>query len=227
VVNFHRFYSLKDMQSYQIEHLPEAIPVFPLAGALLLPSGKLPLNIFEPRYLSMVRDALKTDWLIGMIQPKGKGAEEGDHLYEIGCAGKVVSLTETEDNRLLITLSGMIRFKTKQELPLHNGYRKFQISWEPFRTDLQPTSEGEIDRDNFERVLRQYLKSKKIPAKWEEIINTPSSSLLTSLAMQCPFTVEEKQALLEARSLLELSNLMTSLLTIATGSNATSSTSHH
>ena len=215
------------MQSYQIEHLPESLPVFPLAGALLLPSGRLPLNIFEPRYLSMVRDALKTNWLIGMIQPRHRGVEEGDHLYEVGCAGKVVSLAETEDNRLLITLSGIIRFKTEQELPLHNGYRKFQISWEPFQADLQPASEGEIDRDNFERVLRQYLESKKIPAKWEEITNTPSASLITSLAMQCPFTVEEKQALLEAQNLTDLTNLMTSLLTMAADSNATSSTSHH
>jgi len=215
------------MQSYQIEHLPDSLPVFPLAGALLLPSGRLPLNIFEPRYLSMVRDALKTNWLIGMIQPRHRGVEEGDHLYEVGCAGKVVSLAETEDNRLLITLSGIIRFKTEQELPLHNGYRKFQISWETFQSDLQPTPQGEIDRDNFERVLRQYLESRNIPAKWEEITNTPSASLITSLAMQCPFTVEEKQALLEAQNLTDLTNLMTSLLTMAADSNATSSTSHH
>ena len=215
------------MQSYKIEHLPESLPVFPLAGALLLPSGKLPLNIFEPRYLSMVRDALKTNWLIGMIQPKHNGAKEGNHLYEVGCAGKVVSLAETEDNRFRITLNGIIRFKTKQELPLQNGYRKFQISWEPFQADLQPASEGAIDRENFEKVLRQYLESKNIPAKWEEITNTPSSSLVTSLAMQCPFTVEEKQALLEAQSLIELTNLMTSLLTMAADSNATSSTSRH
>ena len=215
------------MQSYKIEHLPESLPVFPLAGALLLPSGKLPLNIFEPRYLSMVRDALKTNWLIGMIQPKRNGAKEGDHLYEVGCAGKVVSLAETEDNRFLITLSGIIRFKTKQELPPQNGYRKFQIGWKPFQADLQPASQGAIDRENFEKVLRQYLESKNIPAKWEEITNTPSSSLVTSLAMQCPFTVEEKQALLEAQSLIELTNLMTSLLTMAADSNATSSTSRH
>ena len=215
------------MQSYQIEHLPDSLPVFPLAGALLLPSGRLPLNIFEPRYLSMVRDALKTNWLIGMIQPKHNGAKEGEHLYEVGCAGKVVSLAETEDNRFLITLSGIIRFKTKQELPPQNGYRKFQIGWEPFQADLQPASQGAIDRENFEKVLRQYLESKNIPAKWEEITNTPSSSLVTSLAMQCPFTVEEKQALLEAQSLIELTNLMTSLLTMAADSNATSSTSHH
>jgi len=215
------------MQSYKIEHLPESLPVFPLAGALLLPSGKLPLNIFEPRYLSMVRDALKTNWLIGMIQPKRNGAKEGDHLYEVGCAGKVVSLAETEDNRFRITLNGIIRFKTKQELPLQNGYRKFQIGWEPFQADLQPAFEGAIDRENFEKVLRQYLESKNIPAKWEEITNTPSSSLVTSLAMQCPFTVEEKQALLEAQSLIELTNLMTSLLTMAADSNATSSTSRH
>ena len=215
------------MQSYKIEHLPESLPVFPLAGALLLPSGKLPLNIFEPRYLSMVRDALKTNWLIGMIQPKHNGAKEGDHLYEVGCAGKVVSLAETEDNRFLITLNGIIRFKTKQELPPQNGYRKFQIAWEPFQADLQPASQGAIDRENFEKVLRQYLESKNIPAKWEEITNTPSSSLVTSLAMQCPFTVEEKQALLEAQSLIELTNLMTSLLTMAADSNATSSTSRH
>ena len=215
------------MQSYKIEHLPESLPVFPLAGALLLPSGKLPLNIFEPRYLSMVRDALKTNWLIGMIQPKRNGAKEGDHLYEVGCAGKVVSLAETEDNRFLITLNGIIRFKTKQELPPQNGYREFQIGWEPFQADLRPASEGAIDRENFEKVLRQYLESKNIPAKWEEITNTPSSSLVTSLAMQCPFTVEEKQALLEAQSLIELTNLMTSLLTMAADSNATSSTSRH
>ncbi len=175
----------------------------------------------------MVRDALKTNWLIGMIQPKRKGTEKGDHLYEVGCAGKVVSFSETEDNRLLITLSGLIRFKTTEELPPQNDYRTFQIDWEPFRADLQPASEGEIDRNNLERVLRQYLESKNIPAKWEEITKTPSSSLLTSLAMQCPFTVEEKQALLETQNLGELTSLITSLLTMATDSNATSSTAQH
>jgi len=215
------------MQSYRVEDLPDSLPIFPLAGALLLPSGKLPLNIFEPRYLSMVRDALKTDWLIGMIQPKRAGATESECLYEVGCAGKIVSLAETEDNRLLITLNGIIRFKTTKELPGHNGYRRFQINWEPFQTDLQPGSEGEIDRTNFERVLRQYLESKQIPAKWEDISNAPSFSLVTSLAMQCPFTVEEKQALLEAQNLMELANLMTSLLAMAADSNATSSGSHH
>ena len=112
-------------------------------------------------------------------------------------------------------------------MPLQNGYRKFRIGWEPFQADLQPASEDAIDRENFEKVLRQYLESKNIPAKWEEITNTPSSSLVTSLAMQCPFTVEEKQALLEAQSLIELTNLMTSLLTMAADSNATSSTSRH
>tara|TARA_Y100000588_G_C14073552_1_gene846898 strand:+ start:94 stop:741 length:648 start_codon:yes stop_codon:yes gene_type:complete len=215
------------MHSYQADHLPDSLPVFPLPGALLLPSGKLPLNIFESRYLSMVRDALKTDWLIGMIQPKRSGPEDSDHLYEVGCAGRVVSLTETEDDRLLITLSGIIRFKTKHELPPHNGYRKFQIDWGPFQTDLQPAIEDEIDRDNFERVLRQYLESKNIPAKWEDITNTSSSLLVTSLAMQCPFTVEEKQALLEARNLTELTNLMTSLLAMAADSNSASSEARH
>jgi len=215
------------MQSYSPENLPNLIPVFPLPGALLLPSGRLPLNIFEPRYLSMVRDALKTNWLIGMIQPRTKSGVESSMLYPVGCAGQIISFTETEDGRLLITLGGILRFKTKHELPLHNGYRRFQIDWDPFKRDLQPVAEPEIDRTHFEAVLRQYLSAHKMPVKWDNIENTSSSLLVTSLAMQCPFTQEEKQALLEAPNLTELTNLVVSLLAMAATSNTTSSSSHH
>ena len=215
------------MQSYSPENLPDLIPVFPLPGALLLPAGRLPLNIFEPRYLSMIRDALKTNWLIGMIQPRSKNGEKSSILYPVGCAGKIVSFTETEDGRLLITLGGILRFKTKHELPSYNGYRRFQIDWSPFKRDLQPVEEPEIDRAHFEAVLRHYLSAHKIPVKWDDIKNTSSSFLVTSLAMQCPFTQEEKQALLEAPNLTELTNLVVSLLAMAANSNATSSETHH
>ena len=215
------------MQSYSPEDLPNLIPVFPLPGALLLPSGRLPLNIFEPRYLSMVRDVLKTNWLIGVIQPRTSSGNKNSMLYPVGCAGKIVSFTETKDGRLLITLGGILRFKTKHELPLYNGYRRFQIDWDPFKCDLEPVAEPEIDRTHFEAVLRQYLSTHKIPVKWDEIENTSSSLLVTSLAMQCPFTQEEKQALLEAPNLMELANLVVSLLAMAANSNAASSDSHH
>jgi Lon protease-like protein len=215
------------MQSYSPEDLPDLIPVFPLPGALLLPSGRLPLNIFEPRYLSMVRDALKTNWLIGMIQPRTKNGEKDPILYPVGCAGKIISFTETGDGRLLITLGGLLRFKTKHELPLYNGYRRFDIDWKPFKRDLLPVAEPEIDRAHFEAVLRQYLNAHKIPVKWDNIENTSSALLVTSLAMQCPFTPEEKQALLEAPNLTTLTNLMVSLFAMAASSNAASSESRH
>ena len=215
------------MQSYVLEDLPDLIPVFPLPGVLLLPSGRLPLNIFEPRYLSMVQDALKSDWIIGMIQPKSKDGLVTSSLYPVGCAGRIVSFAETDDGRFLITLGGLLRFKLETELPLNHGYRTFHIDWEPFQQDLQPAAEPTIDRNHFETVLQQYLTAHKIPVKWEDIEKTPSSLLVTALAMQCPFTQEEKQALLEAPTLKELTNLMISLLTIDSVNNVSSSDTRH
>ena len=175
----------------------------------------------------MVRDALKTSWLIGMIQPRTLREHEEPMLYPVGCAGKIVSFAETKDSRLLITLCGVQRFETIDELPEENGYRRFRVNWKPFEHDNNPVPELAVDRRQLEIVLRQYLEVKKIPVKWEEVKNMRTSLLVTSLAMQCPFTEEEKQALLEAPDLKELTNLMVSLLTMAGTSNAASSDSSH
>ena len=184
------------------EDLPAEIPVFPLPGALLLPGGRLPLNIFEPRYLAMVEDALGAGRTFGMIQPEPGAArvENGPGLYRIGCLGRLSSFAETEDGRFLITLTGEIRFRQDAELPMRRGYRRVRADYAPFRADLEPWEQQPLllDRAGLLGALRAYFRARGLEANWEAVEQTSDSMLVLTLCMVCPFEVREKQALLEA-----------------------------
>jgi uncharacterized protein len=201
--------------------LPEVLPIFPLTGILLLPRGRLPLNIFEPRYLAMVRDALGGERLIGMIQPSepqrdnlGQGALNPP-LYPIGCAGRITQFAETDDNRFLITLTGMSRFRIVEELPPLSGYRRVIPDWRPFAGDFEPGGETRFDRDRLIRGLKNYFAQRQLSSDWSAIDKAPSGYLVTSIAMACPFAPSEKQALLEAADLDERARLLTALVEMA------------
>jgi Lon protease-like protein len=197
------------------EALPATLPIFPLNGVLLLPRGRLPLNIFEPRYLAMTRDAMGAERMIGMIQPSDPN-DPGDNppVYRTGCAGRITSFSETEDGRFLITLTGIARFDIREELPLRSGYRRVVADWEPYRGDIAP-DDGAIDRERLLAVLRVFFKVHGISADWDTIKQTPDERLVTSLAMICPFAANEKQALLEAGNLEERAEVMIALIEMA------------
>ena len=196
--------------------LPETLPVFPLPGALVLPRGRLPLNIFEPRYLAMVDDALKSDHrLIGMVQPYD-GDEEPSRLYSIGCAGRITSLSETEDGRYLIVLTGVSRFRVIDEPEGFTPYRRVTPGWEDFAADLKgPENLEDWDRDTFMVLLKKYFDIASLSSDWESMHEADSEMLLNSLAMMCPFAVEEKQALLEAPRLSDRAETLTALIRFA------------
>ena len=199
----------------RFEDLPQTLPIFPLSGVLLLPRGKLPLNIFEPRYLAMTEDAMKGDRLVGMVQPMEDGAA-GDQppVFPIGCAGRITQFAETEDGRYLITLTGLCRFRIERELPLFCGYRRVVPDFSGFEADFKPES-GALDRSRLLAALRTYLKLQKLSADWESIEGAPDERLITSLAMICPFSCREKQALLETTCLAERARVLTALLEMA------------
>jgi Lon protease-like protein len=194
-------------------NLPAILPIFPLTGVLLLPRGKLPLNIFEPRYLAMTRNALASDRLIGMVQPTDPRAS-GDNpsVYPVGCAGRITSFAETEDGRFLITLTGTCRFRTREELPLLEGYRRVVPDWSGFTHDLDSEDEPVFDRERLMRGLRAYFQQHEITADWDAIGSVPGERLITSVAMVCPFEPSEKQALLEASDLNERARLLTAIV---------------
>lgn len=199
-----------------LSQLPDELPVFPLTGVLLLPRGRLPLNIFEPRYLNMVQDALATSTrLIGMIQPFEPDMSGVPPLYGIGCAGRIGSFSETEDGRLLITMTGVCRFRVREEIDERNGYRRVRPDWLEFARDFEPDDDAPVDRQRMLIALKDYFKLHGIAANWEAIEHSPDDRLITSLAMICPFEPSEKQALLEARDLAERAALMTALIEMA------------
>ncbi len=197
-----------------IDHLPEVLPVFPLNGVLLLPRGRLPLNIFEPRYLAMFDDALGGARLIGMIQPSNPAAAEPPPLFSVGCAGRITAFSETGDGRYLVTLDGIARFRVRDELPLQRGYRRVVPDWRAFAGDLAE-EEGGVDRSRLIDLLQAYFRQQGLSASWDAIGQTPDERLVTSLAMICPFQPSEKQALLEADCLSARGRLMMALLEIA------------
>ncbi|GAB4196675.1 MAG: LON peptidase substrate-binding domain-containing protein [Thalassobaculales bacterium] len=198
------------------EDLPAAIPIFPLEGVLLLPRGRLPLNIFEPRYLEMTRAALAAPQrLIGMIQPRPGSSGREPPVFETGCAGRITSFSETDDGRYLITLTGVCRFTVAQELPGVAGYRIVQPDWSRFRADFDAPGAVDFDRPRFEAALKRYFTAHGIQADWEAVTQSPEERLITSLAMICPFSPLEKQALLEAPDLAARAEAMTALVEMA------------
>ena len=186
--------------------LPNVIPVFPLPGALLLPRGQMPLNIFEPRYLAMIDDALRSgDRLIGMIQPDPAhpGADENKpQLFQIGCVGRITQLAESGDGRYLIQLTGVSRFRIEEELTVATLYRQCRVTYQPFADDFTPRKgEDDVDRQALLRALSSFLKANNLKADWEGIENAPNEALVNALAMMSPYDAAEKQAMLEAPDL--------------------------
>ena len=199
--------------------LPQVIPVFPLAGVIVLPRGQLPLNIFEPRYLNMVDDAMAGDRVIGMIQPAG-GLDALPSLSSVGCAGRITSFAETSDGRYLITLTGVSRFQVAAELPSQAPYRQVRALFQPFEADLTAADGGGFDRRPFLDALRAYLEHRGLEIDWETAGAAPSEALVNSLAMALPFEAAEKQALLEAVAVEDRARALTALLRIdAAGSD--------
>lgn len=205
------------------DELPASIPLFPLTDALLLPGGRLPLNIFEPRYLAMVRYALtQPTRLIGMVQPMEANADRKlgpDHapgLKRIGCAGRIVSFEETGDGRYSIDLSGLIRFTIERELPRHaDGFRQALVDFNPFAEDMMERGFTLADRDHFLSLLKSFLEMRQLGADKEAISQAQDDQLLVSLAMVCPFSPAEKQSLLECPDLDTLADMMTALFEVS------------
>ncbi len=185
--------------------LPDTIPVFPLAGALLLPRGQMPLNIFEPRYLAMVDDAFTGGRrLIGMIQPDPAhpGSEERPNLFKVGCVGRITQLAETGDGRYLMQLTGIARFRVREELPVVTLYRQCRVTYAPYADDfVARKGEDAVDRKTLLAALSDFLKANDLKADWEGIENAPNEALVNALAMMSPYGAAEKQALLEAPDL--------------------------
>ncbi|WP_289043067.1 LON peptidase substrate-binding domain-containing protein [uncultured Aliiroseovarius sp.] len=183
--------------------LPDFLPLFPLPGALLLPRGRLPLHVFEPRYLALFEDALKTpERLIGMIQPIGEGQDDGARLHAIGCAGRITSFTETDDGRYMITLTGISRFRLGAVQEGFSPYLRTEADWRSFDRDLgQPEHDPALDRDAFFKLLERYFNLEELQTDWENLQTAEDELLINALSMLCPFDSEDKQALLEAPSL--------------------------
>lgn len=208
--------------------LPESIPVFPLTGALLLPRGQLPLNIFEPRYLAMVDDAMAGDRLIGMIQPAGP-REDGEEppLSPIGCVGRITSYAETDDGRLMIGLTGIARFRVVEEIEGRSGYRICRIDCEDFRDDFAENAGAEaVDRARLLDVFRAYLAANRLEADWDNIGRTSNETLVNALSMMSPYGPAEKQALLEAADLRARAETLIALteMTLARSSDSSPAT---
>ncbi len=201
------------------EDLPESFPVFPLAGALLLPGGRLPLNIFEPRYLAMTEDALAAGRMLGMIQPDPHRPRQptGPGLYTVGCLGRLSSFSETDDGRYLITLTGVARFAIAEELGVRRGYRRVRADYSQFASDLcGPPSLANFDREALLGALRGYFAHRGFEANWDAIGKMGDDVLVTTLSVVCPFDPPEKQALLEARTPDDRATALLALLRIDT-----------
>lgn len=183
--------------------LPDTIAVFPLAGALLLPRSRLPLHIFEPRYLQMTKDALKTEErMIGMVQPNPVPGREGHGLHTIGCAGRITQFSETEDGRYMITLGGVSRFRVVKEIEGFTPYRRCEVNWEGFERDLgSEEADPGFKRKAFMDLLGRYFEARGLSADWSTLKEAEDELLLNSLSMMLDFDPEDKQALLEAPSL--------------------------
>lgn len=203
----------------ELDALPQEFPVFPLGGALLLPGGRLPLNIFEQRYLTMIEDALGAGRMFGMVQPDrrlGEG-DNGPGLYRTGCLGRISAFSETGDGRYLITLAGMIRFSIVEEVGPMHGYRRVRAAFSGFAADLAPPAEGDVlpfERAALLGALGRYFTRTGVDANWEAIDSLPDDALIVSLCMACPFDAGEKQALLEARDLDERARTLLAMLEI-------------
>ncbi len=202
---------------YRTTDLPGTIPVFALPGALLLPRARLPLHIFEPRYLQMIDDTLKTDHrLIGMIQPRAQKTGDGRMLQSIGCVGRLTQMSETEDRRYMITLSGMSRYRITREVTGFQPYLQADVTWDGFERDLgKVETDKAFDRPRFLDLLNRYFEAQGLSTDWDSLKDAEEELLINSLSMLCPFEPEEKQALLEAPTLDTRRETMVTLMEFA------------
>ncbi|MGO9134290.1 MAG: LON peptidase substrate-binding domain-containing protein [Methylovirgula sp.] len=208
------------------DEVPSVIAVFPLTGALLLPRGELPLNIFEPRYLAMIDDAMKSHRIIGMIQPEENSSyRDVPGLLQIGCAGRITQLAETGDGRYHLTLTGIARFRILEEIPAMTPYRQCRIDFSEFRTDFTPSiGENAVDRDSVIRTLRDFAEANQLQIDWNSIHEAPNEALVNALAMMSPYGPKEKQALLEAPDLKARAEVLVAIaeIELARGKNHSS-----
>ena len=200
------------MKKLTFDDLSRKIPIFPLTGAVLFPGTQLPLNIFEPRYVQMIDDALASpNRLLGMIQPDKPSQSGTKTLKRVGCVGRISSFNEAEDSRYLITLSGVIRFEVTEELDVTTPYRQIIANYNNFKTDVGTQNIDGIDRSKLLALVKRYLEHRKILADWEIIQQTPTEQLINYLGILVPFTPEEKQLLLEAKTLTTRSHALEAL----------------
>lgn len=196
--------------------LPDTIPVFPLPGALLLPRGRLPLHIFEPRYLAMIEDCMKTkSRLIGMVCPRETPGGE-KRLQSIGCAGRLTAFSETEDGRYMITLYGISRFRIREEVQGFTPYRRCNVDWSAFTRDLGGVeSDPGFDREGFLALLGRFFAAEGLSTDWDNLREAETELLINSLSMLAPFSAEDKQALLEAPDLVTRRETLVTLIEFA------------
>lgn len=205
------------MRSYtKIGELPATLPVFPLTGTVLLPRGQLPLNVFEPRYLTMMDAALSGTRFVGMIQPvESEDTSLAPGLTRVGCAGRITNYRETDDGRYLITLTGVCRFGVAEELLAGTPYRQVRPDYAAFAGDLAADSTTDFPRERLLGALKDYLVRRDLKADWRSVMSAPPETLVNALAMLCPFDPAEKQALIEARSWSERVDTLVALLEIS------------
>ena len=216
---------------HNINELPTSLPLFPLNKVLLLPRAKLPLNLFENRYLHMLDYALANKRTIGMVQPKEKVLKNSEiknpNLYQIGCAGRVTAFSETNDNRYELILKGVCRFKINKEKKIVNGFRSADVSWDLFKKDYEVDNLSDLNkRHDFEALLKVFLKKISISADWEMVETTSDEDLVNMISMCSPFDVSEKQALLEAKTLDKRLEVLTSLMQMSLNDNKMASSAN-
>jgi hypothetical protein len=212
----------------RFENLPTELPIFPLGGAIVLPGRQLPLNIFEPRYLSMALDALGSTRMIGMIQPENAEQDAGVvAVRRIGCAGRITSFAETDDGRLLVVLTGVCRFAVASELAPRHGYRCVAPDWTAFAADLAPGEGCAVDRSRLRRLIEQLLERRGMQLDWEQAEALPDDVYVDAFAMNLPLAVAEKQALLEAPGIDQRAELLVGFAAMELrGAGAGSTASH-
>ncbi len=201
--------------SPKFSELPSTLPVFPLQHVIVMPGAELPLNIFEPRYLRMVDDAMRTHRMIGMVQPDPLGHGDPLPLYGTGCAGRITSYSETTDGRIVLTLTGLIRFHVKQELSSIRGYRVVIPGWEDFASDLNFDSPEILDRGHFVEVLHQFLQERNLEVDWQALEQLSDMTLVHILATLLPLDGADKQTILETMDLNQRADALLASLEIS------------
>ncbi|HEV7339186.1 MAG TPA: LON peptidase substrate-binding domain-containing protein [Bosea sp. (in: a-proteobacteria)] len=199
------------------EDCPAVIPLFPLSGALLLPRGQMPLNIFESRYLAMVDDAIRTHRVIGLIQPEPENGRQSTApaLLQVGCLGRITQFAETGDDRYILTLTGISRFRLVEELSVTTAYRQARVSYDDFAVDFQARAgEEAVDRVSLLKALRSFAKANELKIDWKGVNEAPNEALVNALSMMCPFGPREKQALLEAPDLRSRAEVLVAITEI-------------